>query len=139
MDEELGHGRRLSDEEYDRKVVALYSGLPPVATRQQDKCVRRHELDLAIDHRLGIDFPRDRRDALWAIQQRVERRRIRLMFGYLVRWLMPGAVSRGANRLAGYLVDEYAKELNHAELESFFDDASDPRPNQSPPCPRDRR
>jgi hypothetical protein len=120
MNEELGHGPRLTDEEYDRKVVELYRGLPPVPTREQDTRIRRQELELAIDHRLGKDFPRDRRDALWVIQQRVERRRKRLMFRHLVRSLLPGGVSRGANRLAGYLVDEYAKELNQAELKSFF-------------------
>ena len=120
MNENLGHGPRLTDEEYERRVVELYSGQPPVPTREQDRRIRRQELELAIDHRLGTDFPRDRREALWAIQQRVERRRKRLMFRYLVKWLLPGGVSRGANRLAGYLVDEYAKELNEAELRAFF-------------------
>lgn len=112
MNEKLGHGPRLSDEEYDRRVVELYCGLPPVPTREQNTRVRRQELELAIDHRLGIDFLRDRRDALWALQQRVERKRMRLMFRHMVRWLLPGGVSRGATHLAGYLVDEYAKELN---------------------------
>ncbi len=136
MNEELGHGPRLSDEEYERRVVELYCGLPPVPTREQDARVRRQELELAIDHRLGNDFPHDRREALWAIQQRVERRRIRLMFRHLVRWLLPGGVTRGANRLAGYLVDKYAKELNRAELENFFGDAQARSPGQAPPCPR---
>lgn len=122
MNVELGHGPRLTDEEYDRKVIELYRGLPPVPTREQETRIRRQELELAIDHRLGKDFPPDRRDALWAIQQKVERRRARLMLRYLVKRLLPGAVSRGANRLAGYLVDEYAKELNQAELKSFFGD-----------------
>ncbi len=132
MNEKLGHGSRISDEEYDRRVVELYSELPPVPTREQDTRVRRQELELAIDHRLGKDFSRDRRDALWALQQRVERRRMRLMSRHLVRWLLPGAVPRGANRLAGYLVDEYARELNRAELESFFGDAQACSPGQAP-------
>jgi len=122
MNEDLGHGPRLTDEEYERRVIELYRGLPPVPTREQDRRIRRQELELAIDHRLGQDFPRERRDALWAIQQRVERRRSWLMLRHLARWLMPGGVSRGANRLAGYLVDEYAKELNAAELQAFFGD-----------------
>ncbi len=122
MNGKLDHGPRLADEEYERRVVALYDGLPPFPTRKQDAHVRRQELDLAIDYRLGTAFPRHRREALWAIQQRVERRRAWLMARHLVKWLLPGGVTRGADRLAGYLVDEYAKELTPAELESFFGD-----------------
>lgn len=122
MQDELGHGPRLSDEEYDRRVVELYRGLSPDPTRKQDTYIRRQELELAIDHRLGKDFPRHRRDALWAIQQRVERRRGWLIARHFLRWLLPGGVRRGANRLAGYLAKEYARELNRAELQSFFRD-----------------
>ncbi len=122
MNDELGHGPRLSDEEYDRRVVELYRGLSPDLSSEQEAYVRRQELELAIDHRLGKDFPHSRRDALWAIQQRVERRRTWLMARHILRWLLPGGVDRGANRLASYLVKEYEKELTRAELQSFFRD-----------------
>ena len=117
---ELNYGPRISDEEYDRSIVALYSELPSVPSREQRRVVRRRELDLAIDHRLGCDFPRSRRDALWAVQQKVERRRIRLMFKYLLRRIFAKSLLRDAQGLAGYLVEAYATVLNETELECFF-------------------
>jgi hypothetical protein len=78
MQEDLTHGPRLTDEEYEKRIIELHRDLPPMPTKDQDREVRRLELDLAIDHRLGRDFPRERRDALWAVQQRVEKKRVRL-------------------------------------------------------------
>jgi hypothetical protein len=43
-----------------------------------------------------------------------------LIFKYLLRTLFAKSLTRDAQGLAGYLVDEYAKVLNRAELESFF-------------------
>lgn len=120
MKPSLGHGPRISDEEYDRRIVDLYTGVPEAPSCAQQTRLRRHELDLTIDHRLGCAFPQDRRDALWAIQQRVEKQRVRLMLRHLFRRLLPGALERGAQGLAGYLVDEYAKILSPGELESYF-------------------
>ncbi len=114
------HGPRLSDQEYDRRIIGLHSDLPAVPTREQDRRVRRHELELAIEHRLGRDFPLHRREALWAIQQRVERKRLRLIFWHLLKKCFPKSLARRAQGLAGYLVDEYAKELSESELDSFF-------------------
>jgi hypothetical protein len=121
--QQLFHGRRLSIEEYDRKIVALHVGLPPIPSAEQQRQVRRAELDLAIDHRLGLDFPSERRNALWAIQERVEKRRGRLVFHYLLRKLLPGFLERGASGLAGYLVAEYGKVLTREELDRFFGEA----------------
>jgi hypothetical protein len=117
------HGRRLSIEDYDRKIVALHVGLPPIPSQEQQRQVRRAELDLAIDHRLGLDFPSERRNALWAIQEKVEKRRGRLVFRYLLRKLLPGSVEKGASGLAGYLMAEYGKVLTREELECFFGEA----------------
>lgn len=89
-------------------------------TKEQDEAVRQAELNLAIDHRLGREFPSERRQALWAIRQRVEKRRLRLGLKYLFRRLFGKNLARDAQGLAGYMVDEYAKVLDEAELESFF-------------------
>ncbi len=114
------HGPRLSDREYDKRIIGLHSDLPAVPTREQDRLVRRQELELAIEHRLGRDFPLHRREALWAIQQRVERKRLRLIFWHLLKRFFAKSLARRAQGLAGYLVDEYAKELSESELDSFF-------------------
>src|SRR5574337_1317667 len=120
MSADFDYGPRLTDEEYDRKIIELHSDLPPVPTREQERQVRRQELELAIEHRLGRDFPRQRREALWAIQQQVERKRGRLIFKNLLRRVFGKSLARDAQGLASYLVHEYAKVLSKAELESFF-------------------
>lgn len=120
MPEAFDHGPRLSDAEYDRAIVALHSGLPPKPSRDLDRQTRRRALDLAIDHRLGRHFPHDRREALWAIQQRVDRRRGRLLFKYLLRRFLARGLARDAQGLARGLVAEYATVLTPAELEAYF-------------------
>ncbi len=117
MNKDFDHGPRLTDEEYDQGIIRLHSDLPPVPTREQDRQVRRRELELAIDHRLGRNFPRRRREALWAIQQRVERKRRRLIFRYFLKRFFAKSLARDAQGLAGYLVDEYAKVLSRTNLE----------------------
>ena len=42
---------KLSGEEYDRRIVALHKHLPPVPSPEQQRQVRKSELDLAIDHK----------------------------------------------------------------------------------------
>jgi hypothetical protein len=120
MQEELSHGPRLTGEEYEKKIIELHRGLPPMPTEEQDRQVRRMALDLAIDHRLGRDFPQERRELLWAIQQRVEKRRLWLALAYPFRRFFSKTLACGAKSLAGYLVDEYAKVLTRSELKSFF-------------------
>jgi hypothetical protein len=121
---DLGHGPRLSGEEYDRRVVRIHEGRPPVPSRDEDRELRRAELDLAIDHRLGRDFPAERREQLWQVAQDVERRRLRLigkhLLGRLLRRREPGP-EKAANRLAGWMVDRYAEVLDERELEAFFE------------------
>ena len=120
MPAELNHGIRLTDEEYEKRIIELHRGLPPMPTEEQDRQVRRMALDLAIDHRLGRDFPPERRESLWAIQQRVEKKRLWLALKYPFRRFFAKSLARSAQGLAGYLVDEYAKILTPAELNHFF-------------------
>jgi hypothetical protein len=128
MQQQFNYGPRLSDEEYESRVFELHRGLPPMPTQGQDTMVRRLEMDLAIDHRLGRDFPLERRAALWEVQQQIDKKRIRLAFRYLLRWLFPKYLAHGAQTLAKYAVNEYAKVLSESELRSFFDLHIDERP-----------
>lgn len=131
---DLGHGPRLSDREYERRIVGLYEGLPPSPGRKVEEEIHRRELDLAIDHRLGQDFPKERRDALWDIQKRVEKRRLRLVLHWFTHFISYGWLHRRADKVAGYLVDEYAKVLTKDELRAFFDLGE----NEKPTLPIDR-
>ena len=120
MSNDINHGPRLTDEEYDKRIIKLHSELPPELTKEQDRQIRRQELELAINHRLGRNFPPHRREALWDAQQRVEKKRLKLIFKYLLRRFFAKSLARDAQGLAGYLIDEYAKVLNKTELENFF-------------------
>lgn len=128
MSTELDHGPCLSGEEYDKRIVDLHKNLPPTLSREMERQVRRQEMDIAIDYRLGCNFPKHRRDQLWEVLKRVEKRRGRLMFKYLFRRFFSKVFARSAQNLAGYLVDEYAKVLSREELEKYFgkDEARDP-------------
>ncbi len=126
MAEGFDFGPRLSDEEYDRSVVELQANLPPMQSREQERQLRRQELELAINHRLGIEFPKARRDALWAVKERIERKRMRLSAKYFVRRLfgraaIPKGLAEDAQGLAGIMVDAFAEVLDENELRSFFD------------------
>ena len=120
MQEETNYGPCLTDEEFERRIIELHRGLPPMPTAEEDRQVRRLALNLALDHRLGRDFPKERRELLWAIQQRVEKRRLWLALMYPFRKFFAKNLDRGAQGLAGYLVDEYAEVLTKAEIKSFF-------------------
>src|SRR5580704_10542882 len=99
MQREPDYGPRLTDEEYERQILSLHQTLPPLPSPDQDREARRQELELAIDHRLGRGFPRDRRSALWAVQQHIERKRLRLGIKYLLRRLIAKVLVRDAQSL----------------------------------------
>ena len=120
MKTELDHGLCLSGEEYDKRIAALHANLPPTLSPDMERQVRRKEMEIAIDYRLGCTFPKHRRHQLWEVQERVEKRRVRLIFQYLFRRFFSKGFARSAQNLAGYLVDEYAKVLSREELEQYF-------------------
>jgi hypothetical protein len=82
--------------------------------------LRRRELDLVIDHRLGTRFPRERRDALWSVHQRVEKKRRWMAVGHFVRSVLPRFMAAGDQRLAASIFDAYATVLSAREIEAFL-------------------
>jgi hypothetical protein len=114
-------GPRLSEEEYRRGILALYRDLPPLPSPDQDTDTRWQELNLAVDYRLGRAFPQERRLALWAVQQRIEKKRLRLAAKYLLRRFVSRILARHAQELAGYAAEEFAKVLSPQELRRFLD------------------
>lgn len=120
MSTDADHGRRLSGEEFDRRITQLYEKLPEELSSDEQRMVRRQELEITIDYRLGCDFPKNRRDLLWEVQERVEKKRARLIFKYLLRRMFSKSLIRSVQNLAGYLVDEYAKVLTPKEMKMYF-------------------
>jgi hypothetical protein len=118
----LDYGPRISDVEYDRRVVALHTS-GAGQDKDRDREIRRAELNLALDHRLGQDFPADRRRLLWEAHERTERRRQRLALRSLFELGRTRSIEGAADRLARDLVRAYAEVLTRAELEAFFGDA----------------
>lgn len=120
MPELIDYGPRLTQAEYQKAITDLYRNPPSVSTEEWERTVHRQELNLTIDHRLGRNFPQERRDALWSIEEKVEKRRFRLAFKYLLRRLFAKQIVRDVQGLAGFLVDEYAKVLTPAEFQQYF-------------------
>jgi hypothetical protein len=110
------HGPKLSAEEYERRIVALYADGPAMPDREEDLRLRRAEFELAIDHRLGVAFPADRRDRLWAAQQGVDRRRAWYLFKGL--FARSGDPSEPITRA---LIDACVSELDTDELRDYFE------------------
>lgn len=115
------HGRRLSPEEYDLAVTSLYDrDVNGGQGGADDLWLRRAELNLTIDYRLGVDFPQDRREAMWRIQQEIEERRIRLLARSVVAYFFPWRRAARVNRLVEVMKCKYARVLTPAELRAFL-------------------
>ena len=133
----VDHGPLLSDEEYERRIFALYEALPPMPTPGAERELRRRELDVLIDHRLGVAFPPERRDALWVAQEHIERRRTKFGIEMIARALLSTRKQEKASRLTRFAIEEYAKVLTSEELEQFLDDESScPAQKATRPRPR---
>lgn len=121
MAQAVDFGRKLSGEEYERRVVALYSGAPPLPDDNQDRALRRRELDLQIDHRLGVDFPAERREKLFEVQCGLDQAGVGSVIRYALGRVMPSFLLRHARFLADDTVRAYAKVLSDEELKEFLD------------------
>jgi len=155
MTEDPKHGPRLSGDEYDRRITGAPRGLPPVPTDEQQRGFDRYELDLAIDLKLGVDFPRDRREALWRARRRTRTSPtvtllapVLLALGVLggmlgaalsrrsrrPGWLssalfaVRGFQARCARSLEKHVYREYARVLSEDEFEKFFPSEDGIRP-----------
>lgn len=122
------HDSRISRASYEQQVVALYRERPPILDKQAQFALRRREFDLTIDHRLGLDFPPQRREALWNIQQKIEKKRLRLALWWLVKIFSSRLFYGKANQIGDFAYDEYAKVLTKEELQMFFELKENERP-----------
>jgi hypothetical protein len=114
------HGPRLARREYEQAIVDLYRDSETPADGHDEERIKRLELDLNIDFRLGTKFPTHRREALWRTQQLIEKRHARLAASWAASVLMRHLLHKHANRVARFVVDQYAKVLTEDELEAYF-------------------
>lgn len=121
MGQAVEFGRRISGEEYDRRVAELYNGVPAVPDEKLDLELRRRELDLQIDHRLGVEFPVERRKRLFEVQRELDRVGPVSLLRYALGLVMPWFLLRHSRLLARDTVRAYAKVLSEEELRQFLD------------------
>ena len=128
MKEEFNrYGARLSEDEYMKKIVALYENASPLPGRKEETRLRQAALNLSIDHKLGTAFPPEKREAMWQVAQGIEKDRWRLPFLslkdafhaiFIKKDLAPTEKHLGA--MARYLTGKYGAVLDEAELEQFL-------------------
>ena len=125
--------RRVAQVQDDVMREARPSGSPSGSEKELDERVMRAELDLMIDHRLGVDFPPDRREAMWEIRRRIERNRLKLVSRYLLGRLRRKGFARSLQGMAAVMAEEYAKVLSEEDLRAFLG----LQPGQRPVLPLD--
>lgn len=112
----LPYGPTITQEQLDDRVLALHNNAPPIPTPHQDLQIRHGELNAMIDHKLGIQFPHERRQQLWNVQRGLDRKRLlHVLQGFVTHPLSP------SNALTKPQVKGYSKVLNDSELQAFFE------------------
>lgn len=113
------YGPRLSFREYEQRMIALHDDSRWSGPRG-DAMIRRQELELSIDHKLGLNFPKDRRDALWKAQQRVHRRHVPVLLTSILGKAF-GSKKPLDEALARLVQREYGRVLEPDELTALLD------------------
>lgn len=103
--------------EYEARIVALHS-----QEGMSDRQIRRRELDLSVDLRLGIDFPTERRDALWRVHQRMETGPLGVLRAWAIGMLSRRKLEQHGAQTAQHLMTGYATVLDPQELCDFLGD-----------------
>ena len=120
----MDHGRKLTADEYRQALIQLYTRFrgPDGRLDVLGEDLRMAELNLAIDFRFGIDFPVERRQQLWQVQEKLEkRRRVGMMS---IAFSMVSAIGRRlrSGMLTKFLFKEYAAVLSPDEMKLFLED-----------------
>jgi len=115
----LPYGPTITQQQLEARVLALHNNAPPIPTPQQDRRIRHGELNAMIDHKLGVEFPVDRRERLWDVQQRLDRKRLlHVLKGFITNPLSP------SEALDKPKIRGFAQVLNENELQAFFEYSS---------------
>lgn len=110
----VDHGATISGEEYDSAMIELHSNnVFQVYSKELDEFLQRAELNITIDHRLGVFFPYDRRNELWEAQQNIQKRKFKLAFFIFLRLI-------GFDRLSKIVWEEFSNVLSSDEMLDFF-------------------
>ena len=119
------HGPTMSQSAYMEAIDALYADFAnaPAKTKIPDEVLRK-ELELTIDHRLGIFFPRERRNHLWLVQQRIAENylrfgKVKALVYWLVSFVRPQVLVNKLEELNQFAVTELESAFTKEELIAF--------------------
>jgi len=109
------YGPKISSEEYMRRLVAIHTGEGTANIKPAQEGVALEEMNAAIDCQLGVGFPQDRRDQMWAVRRKQDR--------YHLWRVFKGWVSRPWDPLGGMFkgqIKAYSGVLTDEDLKAFF-------------------
>lgn len=70
----LLHGPKMGLEEYMSKITSIPR--PDIESPEQTREIRHAEISLLIDHKLGVDFPSDRRQDVFDVIDRYDQKHL---------------------------------------------------------------
>lgn len=111
------YGRKLSKKEYEALIVNLFENSKNI----KGEYLKEAELNLNIDHRLGLYFPIDRRKKIWEIYSRTNGKISKKIASSLIFNILP-------NKLKNYLwanfihsmEKDFLSVLSKSELQDLF-------------------
>lgn len=116
-EERLDHGPRITEKEYEQGITSLYERSSTDASKTEKLSTLRKELDLTIDYRLGVNFPKDRRQKLWDIRRKTDASIAKNLVFAFSRSLLEYFTANLANKF----LKEYREVLSEKEFNQFFD------------------
>lgn len=120
----LKHGPTMSQAAYIEAIDLLYAEFNDQPKLKVPDEVLRKELELTIDHRLGVFFPRERRNHLWLVQQRIANNYMRFgkwkaIMYWLVSFVRPQVLVKKMEELNTFAVQELESAFTKEELIAF--------------------
>jgi hypothetical protein len=121
----LKYAPRLSSEEYQQAISTLYkraaAGQLGAAQGGIEQAIKDAEFNLAIDHKLGRNFPQDKRQALVEAKHQAEKQRLRLVGRFLRKSIRERAFASGMQVWLEQLAEAFSTVLTPQELNAFME------------------
>jgi hypothetical protein len=117
----LKYGPTLSNEAYSKAVDELYA---EVVDARPTPDILRKELELTIDNRLGVYFPRERRNHIWLVQERINARyanfgKWQARMYWLISFVRPQILQAKIAELSEFTMSELESAFTKEELAAF--------------------
>lgn len=125
MTEQVGQERRLSRQDYDRRLVALHADAArELAAGKNPELVAQEledgEFNLAIDARLGTKTPANIRQALHTVRKRIRARRKELAGRFQQKQIGPVTFALGVNGLVKEALKSVGQEIPASTAKLMF-------------------